>query len=251
MGPYDTRPWFYFLLEDAQLAEPYGEYITVCSDYLGDALTMLDQVMPKMNADAGLQKSLTAPYNYFYHHRTVMRAAAEGFSLAHQKVLGVLIDYFDVSQKSNFDEASEVFRRGNVNSKHFGKLFNAHDIVVRKEKDNGDLRAYQIESIDDAQVDQGALELHCWTWEFDGRFFKSYHDILVHGPSGEEISITELTVWPLRLDRPEVGDSLRQRGEMFWTLRHKKLVGYEAPALKDFEIRTVGPTQSMHYPVKC
>lgn len=236
MGPYDARPWFYFLTEDAPEATAENEYILLCSDALKRALSTLRNRIPRSDFDGPLSEKLKSPYDYFYHHHATIRELCASLTLQDQELVFVLLEFIVESQKDNFEEADNMFGRGCVSQAHFGKLFKASDIVVRKE--SGSPRAYQIESIQ--ELDGYSLSLQCWTWDFDGQFYKSRHEIAVerlYGPG--EVHITSLSVWPLRLDKPAVFERLQERGMMFWGLRRKRLVHYDAPASDTFELRTV------------
>lgn len=236
MGPYDARPWFYFLTEDAPEATTESEHILLCSDVLKRALDTLGTSIPRFDLEGLLSEKLESPYEYFYHYHANLSQLSGSLPSQDQQVISVLLNYIVKSQKTNFEEADAMFRRGRVSRTHFGKLFKSSDIVVRNE--SGGPRAYKIDSIQDEHND--AVSLQCWAWEFDGQFYKSKHEMTVGCPFGlEEIDITSLTVWPLRLDTSDVFNQLHQRGMMFWTLRSKRLVHYDAPVSDTFELRTV------------
>lgn len=236
MGPYDARPWFYFLTNDAPEATTESEHILLCSDVLKRALDTLGTSIPRSDLEGLLSDKLESPYEYFYHHHADLSQVSRRLPSQDQQVISVLLNYIVKSQKTNFEEADAMFRRGCVSRAHFGKLFKTSDIVVRNE--SGGPRAYKVDSIQDEHND--AVSLQCWAWEFDGQFYKSKHEMTVGCPFGpEEVQVTSLTVWPLRLDTSDVFNQLHQRGMMFWTLRQKRLVHYDAPVSDTFELRTV------------
>lgn len=205
-------------------------------------MKFLTKVMPRTFNDWESQENLESPYSFFYHYVRDIQVFAQELPPYDQHLVSVLLEYIIWSQKGDFDAADELFGRGYVSRKHFGKVFKVDDIVLQKTA--AGVRAFQIESIE--EDDDNDIELACMTWDFDGRFYETRQSITVQRPldDDEEYPLHDLKVWPLRLDRPEVAESLRQRGHMFWSLRTRRLVHYEAPASRTFEIRTVSIANS-------
>lgn len=236
MGPYDARPWFYFLTEDAPQATTESEYIVLSSDALKRALDTLHKSIPRSDLEGVLADKLESPYEYFYHHHAHLRELSRQLPSQDQQLVSLLLNYIVGSQRTNFEDADAMFARGYVSQAHFGKLFKTSDIVVRNE--SGGPRAYKIESI--GEEDKESVSIQCWAWDFDGQFYKSKLEVTVAYPFGfKEIPISSLALWPLRLDNTGVSEQLRERGMMFWTLRQKRLVHYDAPVSDTFELRTV------------
>lgn len=238
MGPNDVRPWFHVLLEDAPYATPTSEYISISSEALRRAMKALTKLMPRTFNDWESQENLESPYSFFYHYVRDIQIFAQELPPYDQHLVSVLLEYVIESQKDDFEAANRMFERGYVTSKHFGKVFKVDDIVLQKTAAGA--RAFQVKSIEE-EDNEDEIGLTCTTWDFDGRFYETTHSINVQRPTDddEEFPLHDLKVWPLRLDDPDVEKGLRQRGHMFWSLKTRRLVHYEAPASRTFEIRTV------------
>ena len=136
---------------------------------------------------------------------------------------------------SEKEDAQELHRTGFVRKDRWEELFRPDDIIVTN--DNDQPRAYVVTFA--PWLDMKALTLHCWSWEFDGQFYKRQTALEIPWPSDEEvIGITELRAYPLVYDKTDLDERLRKRGTKFWGCRERRLVGYQIP-LQDTEEQTV------------
>jgi hypothetical protein len=228
------KPYFYVLREDQGPTTARAETI-LPSDDLREAL---DMVSTPESQHRSLSDSVgfIRPYSRLYYHRSLLSTAfGVPESSSRQSHTSVLFDYLERNISPEYSEAENLFQQGLVEKKHWEKLYRPNETVFNDENDQ--ISAYIVDSCSLAGRD--ALTLHCWSWEFDGKFFRQEKELQIQWPSSSEsIFMTNLQVYPLRFDNTELEGRLERRGREFWYCRHRRFVSYDVP-LKGMEIQIV------------
>lgn len=75
------------------------------------------------------------------------------------------------------------------------------------------------------------LQVSCWTWAFDGKFYQKLTEFRILWPSdnNDTVAIKDLQIFPLQYAGGGLEDELRTRGEIFWKCRFRKFVSYDVP----------------------
>jgi hypothetical protein len=248
--PSKLRPWIVALKDSGPPCVPFSESIGI-SKSLNDALSDFAAAKYPEMGMWDQQQDLRAPYDYFYHFRHKLRDQGPSFfgRQRHQELL-VLLDYVDSSQGIRFDEADHLLDKGRVDRNIFSKLFAPNEIVITQQ--DGHPKAYLAERATfrpKAHGQDAAVELQCWSWEFDGSFRKRDERIMVFWPPSDprEIQIDSLFAWPLRLDKSGIEARLLKRGRDFWSCRKRRLVSYDSPTPTIFELQVTNPKYMIDY----
>jgi len=129
------------------------------------------------------------------------------------------------------EEAGELFERDIVNRQNWAKLFRPGTVVVERDQP----KAYVCETY--STPSDNSLKLSCWSWDFDGKFYRKEAIMIVPWPSDKDTTVvTKLRVYPLDYAEPTLAAELRARGEIFWSCRLPKFVGYNATPPEDMEV---------------
>lgn len=182
IGPQDVRHWSYVLRRDGPLAIPTSEYISITSEHLAKAMGSLTRLIPRTFKGWNSHEDLVSPYSFFYHYVEKIQKFAKQLSSDDKRLVSVLLDYIVESQEEDFGEADGLFARGHVSRKHLGKVFRLDDIVLQNTP--AGVRAFQIESI--AEADDDAIELECVMWNFDGRFYRARSSFAIQRPTEDD-----------------------------------------------------------------
>jgi hypothetical protein len=232
------KPHFSLLRVDGEVSEPESEEILYVSKDLQMAMEVVRAAHPEYFPSEAMDTSLDAPYLSIYHARSIMDGYSnqprDNISNVQQSHIRCLVDYVQHSRHKEFEEADAEFVRGMVSEHHFTKLFGPNEIVVR-DTSAGPI-AYIVE---EAQFEAHSFRLNCWTWEFDGIFYKSRSTWDVEWPPhANEVSVSTFTMYPLKYDKSGVGEVLRKRGAKFWEFRKAVLIEHESES-SAFELRAV------------
>jgi hypothetical protein len=240
-----VRPYFYTLKANADTATAKVESIHP-SRNLKAAMEQLSKYELGHPKDWSTADNLCYPYLQLFHSKYLFGAPSISLlSDMHRFHIQALFVYVEQRMASEFTEANALFKVGMVNRAHWSKLFRPNETVIRYE--NGHPMAYISTSCPLTNPD--VLTLQCWSWEFDGRFWKTHTIMNVHWPSLDEaIPITSLPVYPLRFDTTGLSERLRERGRVIWSCRHKRFVGYDVPA-RNMELQVVGEPRSAMQPL--
>jgi hypothetical protein len=238
--PYEAKPYFYVLRENAAHATSRSERL-ILSESLQKALELLgisrEEVSDREEGDEyELPSNLDYPYLELYYERQfLVEHAANIISVADQVHLNVLAEWLENNLGSEFTEAGKLFEQGNVNRKHWTKLFRPGTVVVNLK--SNEPTAYTCTSC--TSTHHNRLLLKCWSWEFDSKFFKNEVDLTVSwAPDKATVAITNLLTYPLEYALPGLKQELRRRGEVFWACRSRKFVNYDVP-LQGMEVQKV------------
>jgi len=233
------RAFFFALKRDGEAASLNAEEIRIVSEGLQDAMATMESLHPDQFGTWDPQRGMRAPYLQLYHCRSLMDDYATipfgDLSQTHQDHISTLFNYVIASYGEEYQEADDLFEIGLVNQYHFPKLFGPNEIVVTVA--NNQPSAY-ISEICPA-LEDGHLELNCWSWDFDGLFRKEKSNLSVPWPQDSDtVQISSLKVYPLRYDQSGLEERLRNRGKQFWACRKQNFVSYESPN-PTFEVQAV------------
>jgi hypothetical protein len=232
------RPWFFSLKHNGSPARAVSENIEIMSDTLQAAMSAVVASDNQRLASWNAELDLTAPYDYFYHFRHVLKnQSAEVLTPAELVELDVLLDYIDESYGATFDEVDAAFSTGYVHRTHFTKLFGPNELIVTTQGEFPS--AYIAERSSGIQGD--VIDLECWSWVFDGSFRKGHVKITIPWPEpgASRVPISSLAARPLRLDTSNLQQRLEKRGQEFWSCRNRRFVSYIAPTQIIYELQTV------------
>lgn len=241
---YQTKPYFYVLRQDAEPAKPQRESL-ILSDRLRMALENLEEVHENMfgkpgRGGQGSTTSLTNPvypYIELYHQKQNLVENATLYLTSDELYhINVLSNYLENHVGPEYDEAEELFNVGHVNKKHWTKLYTPGTVVT--ENRSSEPTAYILTAC--TTTGRDSVHLKCWSWAFDGKFFKNEVTFVVSWPSDKDtVEITDLLVYPLKCAPTGLEKELRDRGETFWSCRSRKFINYTAP-LQGMEVQIVG-----------
>jgi hypothetical protein len=238
---YQARPYFYVLQNNARPAKPRSERL-ILSESLQKALQVLRSEQENASSKEEREEdkfasNLIYPYLELYHQRkAIFEGATKEAPIVNQIHFTILSGYLKERLGSEYTEAEELFARGAVNRKHWAKLFRPGVLVVNYK--SNELTAYVSTSC--TIVFNGTLQLSCWSWAFESKFFKNEVDLVVSWPSNKDtIAITDLLTYPLEYAPAGLEQELRHRGQAFWACRSRKFVNYDVP-LQGMEVQKVG-----------
>ncbi len=232
-----AKPYFYILEQDAHPARAESEAL-ILSAGLEEALSILSSGNSLgLLRDWNAPSSLRHPYLQFYHSRHLLiDPCTEALETTHQNHLKALGSFLQEHLSQEFAEADALFKQGRVTREHWTKLFRPDEVVVTME--NG--HQVGLVSLSCPVLKDNHLSLHCWSWSFEGTFFRREVELTIPWPSkSEPIDITDLDVYPLKYAKGGLEDRLRSRGERFWACRDRRYVSYEVP-LQGMEVQIVG-----------
>jgi hypothetical protein len=226
----NVTAYFYRLNDDGEEATAMREDMSLISEDLKAALSELTgkglDYIQALNGEA----SLAYVYNLLYHYRQPDHPDILALNYNHQQQIGLLQQFMDSTYGADYKEADELFSRHRISYGHLAKLFGPNQIVVEKQNQHGQPQAYMLSDV--SHSDAGSLPLTCWSWSFDGQFWREPALFTVDWPFliDEEVFIDQLNVYPLRFDRSGLYDRLLKRGLQFWDCRNGKYILYTAPA---------------------
>lgn len=143
-------------------------------------------------------------------------------------------------QSNDEDQQTAKFnQQGFTTKRDWIRLYCPGDVVVTTSHNHCD--AFSVKSC--SSVDAEHLRLECWSWAFNGKFYRESQVITLSWPSAAgSVKITELQYYPLQFDETGLEKTLRSRGHVFWSCRTRRHVGYDAPleTLDEIERRDVG-----------
>jgi hypothetical protein len=236
----EIKPYFYVLRKNAGLARPRSERLKL-SENLRTILEMLRGVRKNiLGREQGKEQELSSymdyPYVELYNERqTLVELATNEVPEADRVHLTVLSEYLEKRLGSEYTEAEQLFEHGEVNKKHWTKLFRP-GVIVASYRSN-EPTAYVCNSCTIGQNE--TLRLTCWSWAFESKFFKNKVDLVVPWPSDEDtIAITDLLTHPLEYAPAGFEQELRRRGQVFWACHLRKFVNYDVP-LQGMEVQKV------------
>jgi hypothetical protein len=215
---------------------------------------------PMSEYDAGLlsQEELPAPYLFVYHHRQKLENFRESLPEDPREQWDLLMKYISQAFFDEYKHADYVLSQGLVTHRYVKYLVKPGDILLSTE--NGSVLAHEAESGPDNPHSAGdpghrngsrsykelpryfafdvsgqekglSLEwdIRATHWDFSTSFvrYDTSLKLLLSAPPDTKVPISSLNVYPLRFADRETVESLRRRGEIFWTCRNRRYVEYE------------------------
>ncbi|EJT69371.1 hypothetical protein GGTG_12990 [Gaeumannomyces tritici R3-111a-1] len=226
-APAEAQPYFYFLEHDTTPAEPLAESFLITPAF-EDAMGELVKLEPLPFAE--WQAALKSPYLHAFHTRQRMQILTNE-CLDEKGAAYVLsfLAYTEGSFGAQYCAAEHLFSQGLVTREHFNKLFGPNEVVVSIE--GGEPEAF-VATVCHSSFSSQEVQLDCYHWSFDGAFHKQEKDLRILWPVEGDgpIRITDLSTYPLRYDSTgELTKTLRERGNMFWSCRQRRFLGYADP----------------------
>lgn len=238
--PDSIRPYFFSLRANSPLASPTSETMQILSKSLKDALVAVtgmshDEILNL--EDATNINMLHNSIYYYSHMKEHTFGALDSKEILH---LSHLLDYMQLTNKHEWEEADAQISQGLITQKHMAKLYGPNQILVTTE--NGHHQAYMLTKPPNPEGAQptgggsrykGPITLDLWSWQFNGSFSKKGERWSLAWPSSapadEPIPISQLEIYPLQFASSEVVDRLNARGRIFWKCRHARFVAYDPP----------------------
>ncbi|KAI1333747.1 hypothetical protein F5Y15DRAFT_326459 [Xylariaceae sp. FL0016] len=218
------------LLDDSVSAVPQREHMTLHNSSLKNAISALRSKRPELEPQLqGWERghNLIAPYLHFYHVRHLLRDNRTCVETTQGQVLDILLEYLETNFGTEYEEADALFSKGFVTEKHFHKLFGPREVLATK--DEGHYVA--IAATHCPSPNSRMIQVRCDRWFFDGQFSKRTEEIVIQWPrhqyAAEDMMIDSLPIFPLRFN-PDLHLRLRNRGDMFWSCRKRRLISYQA-----------------------
>jgi len=208
-------------------AQPTSERLQL-SRSLEEALTALHQQDTKGLEEWNVREDLVYPYTKLYDcKRLFVEPVTKVLELRQQLDLGILFRYLTNRLNSDHEELEKLSTAGLVSQNHWMMLFRPDDTVVTTR--NGRVEAFVIKSC--RLLNQTTLIMECWTWQYDGTFIREHFTTSSEWPSiSKQVTITDLSAYPIRFAKEGVELKLRQRGHIFWSCRDRKYVNYKVPS---------------------
>jgi hypothetical protein len=214
-------------------ATPEREYMEIYSDHLREGIqsTIRRQCFKESPLDGWESgHNMLAPYLYFYHIRSSLRAVQEALPSIQRVHVTLLLEYLESRFGSEYDDAENLFRSGHVTRDHIHKLFGPCQVLVMKE--GGHLVTVQTKNCPLLQT--LPIRMDCERWYFDGRFGKSMQRVVVSFPGGAsnraplKIKLNSLAAYPLSWADPEIRAMISKRGRTFLTFHQPRFVRYDS-----------------------
>ncbi|KAJ5105354.1 hypothetical protein NUU61_002701 [Penicillium alfredii] len=217
-------------------------------------------------------QELAAPYLFIYHSRGKLPDSQQGPVTPAEKQLHLFIQYVEESHGAHYAAADALFDRNKIRPEYVDYLFKPGDVLVSNK--NNEHTGYVAASWPTRdQIKLGAQKstwtVRGWTWKFDGGFHREEETLTFQIPDArapnqreklddfdrepqsfyraradqggdvgeqpDEISITELTVLPIKYASDELVNKLRRRGDTFWKIRKQGFVSYHAIEQESFQ----------------
>lgn len=230
--------------EYAQKSNHSQEYIVTVTKELANAVSSFLVHCGFTTDPKEGSNTLRAPYVAVYHNRG---HALESFlaSLRQQQrdQFQSLLDYVKSQYNQEWAIVDDMIKRVKITSRFIAYLFKPGDVVVHGKLQNA--RGYLWRS----WITPGLNKTYSRTspakqvytmevsqWNFDTVFTqrKSSLSLYINMNDVLETNIADLGVRPLRLMSPTMHQTLRCRGERFWTFRVRCLVSYHEDAGRNF-----------------
>ena len=222
----DMKPYFRILQHDGPTANATSERLQL-SENLEEALHTLQDQNADMMEEWDFEEDLDHPYPKFDQFKHVfIGPRAQALEPQQQKDLKVLSDYITERLALDYEELKQLSTAGLVSRKYWLMLFRPDDTVVTML--DGQYRALSVKSR--FQLEPNTLELECWSWEYDGNFYRKHTKMHIEWPSSSnQVEITDLSAYPILYAEDGVESRLRTRGNTFWSCRRKRYMNYHTP----------------------
>jgi hypothetical protein len=238
--PDSIRPYFFSLRANSPPSYPSSETMQIHSEALKDALVAVTGMSHDEILNLEDATNMNMLHNSIYYYSHIKERTFGSLTPKELLHLSDLLDYMQLTNAHEWEEADAQISQGLITQKHMPKLYGPNQILVTTE--NGHNQAYMLtkppysEGVQPVGGDskyKGPITLDLWSWQFNGSFYKKDERWSLAWPSSaptdEPIPISQLEIYPLRFASSEVVDRLRARGRIFWKCRHAQFVAYDPP----------------------
>jgi len=173
-------------------------------------------------------EELIYPYTKLYRCKHFfLESMIQALERRQQLELGQLFHYLTDRLTPEYDKLSKMSAEGIVSQKYWVMLFRQNEVALRIQ--DGQYQAFAVKSC--RLLDHNTLSMECWTWEYDGNFYREHFTVSSAWPSiSKEVAITQLSVYPIFYAADTIESKLRERGHTFWGCRGRKYVSYDLPS---------------------
>lgn len=220
------RPYFRVLEDDGPIARATAERLYL-SESLRRALLVLQDQHANTLSEWNFDRDLVYPYSKLYSVKeSFVEPSTKTLEPQQQTDLKVLYEYIIERLALNLGEMEELSAARLVSQKHWLMLFRPNDIVVTIR--DGQYCAFTVRSC--RLLDQNTLTMDCWSWEYDGNFFRKDTTLTVDWPTRSmQAKMEDLSVYPISQASEGIESGLRRRGEIFWSCRRRRYVNHDTP----------------------
>ncbi|CAN9304631.1 unnamed protein product [Alternaria sp. RS040] len=221
-----SKPYFRVLERHGPIADATSERMRL-SENLQEALHALQSQNTDIFKEWEADEDLIHPYPKLYYSKHLFVGSSTQMLEPKQQIdLEVLFHYLTDRLTSDYKDLEQLSAAGFVSQKHWRMLFRPDDTVVTIQ--DGQIRGFIMKYC--RLLNQNTLELDCWSWEYDGNFFRQPVTIQVVWPSqSKQVAIKDLSVYPICYAAEEIQLKLRKRGHTFWRCRRRNYVNYDVP----------------------
>ncbi|KAH8702011.1 hypothetical protein BGW36DRAFT_109809 [Talaromyces proteolyticus] len=231
--------YFYRLNEDCDSRTPQWEELVIVSEDLQNEIKEVTGLFVERVLTQRQSTEMDAIVNGLYNYSRRIKRAGDEVNGRSREHIANFIRWVEIVFRNEYEEADDLFVAGRVAISHLPKLFGPDEIIVTTQGDQP--QAYVVAEYPEQNDD--TLEIPCYTWSFNGRFWRKHTNLVVKWPfSEDEVSIYDLSTYPLRFDE-SMRQRLLDRGKTFWQYRERRFVSY-SPANSPFEFQTVSTTSS-------
>ncbi|KAH6875244.1 P-loop containing nucleoside triphosphate hydrolase protein [Alternaria rosae] len=204
-------------------AEPISERLHL-SESLEEALRALYDQDTNKHQEWDFAEDVTYPYTKLYNCRCLfIDPMIQLLEPQQQLELERLFHYLAGRLNVDYQRLAELSAAGVISQKYWPLLFRPNDTVITIKNDQ--YEAFVITSC--RLINQTTLNMECWTWEYNGNFFRKHFTVTSEWPSSsKQVPITQLSAYPVRYAVDGVEYKLRERGCTFWGCRRRKYVNY-------------------------
>ncbi|KAI2619518.1 hypothetical protein GGS26DRAFT_572533 [Hypomontagnella submonticulosa] len=195
-----------------------GERMQIASPLLQRALAQVAEfdIYPQaeyvMN---GHTQEMDAPYPFLFHHRKQLAELAE--QDAYKEAIKPLLDFLNEKYGSEYEEAENLLKGGQVTAYHVSKMFKPNQMVINRRSPNI-LEAYVLKTY--AVFEGEKVKVWGWSWSYNGtELYRRPWQGIISGVTDEPIQISELAVHPIEFARGDDIRDLEARGEKFWDMK--------------------------------
>ncbi|CAM1509859.1 Fc.00g001940.m01.CDS01 [Cosmosporella sp. VM-42] len=234
------------LIKDSSNLEPQSKHITLGPAASAAILTILSKHKDRFPgfSDTSLPAYFDEPYILFYLHNKILMELKEESDLDDlaKRSLEVLCQWMEDNCRADWDEADELMAKGQINGKHYQKLFRPKELILWDNAAGPGLtQTFKVAEYPMMHSNRGYVYMANWT--FNGSFCENWimQSMLLQSntqsapfqegpqPDDKVVDITSLNFYPLRFGKEGINPKLVARGLKFWECRRKRLVCYNEP----------------------
>jgi hypothetical protein len=231
--------------------EPFQESIMPVSQDLVAAVKHLFASNPTFSnfaRDFEDRAEILSPYLCIYHSRDSYHEVVQGMSQSSVHHFDLLKQYVSKRFGDEYSRVDNLMSRGIIHRGLFKYLFQPGQLVLSNLDGNEkaymvtswsisapgnalamDLQGFNVSPLNSKLSGEPVCRINGWSWSFDGSFSKEMTDLVLKIPKSapEELCITDLNVYPLKLATQQTISRLEERGKILWSCRFRRFVSYE------------------------